>query len=184
MTFVTVDGKGNPNTSEEYQSAIEALYGLSYTIKMSKMSGAQPKGYYDFVVPPLEGLWWLDDGSDYWIKDKDRYCWTSMIRLPEFVNAAVFETAKNELARKKPHIDTSRARLLTFSEGLCVQAMHMGSYDDEPRTNDAIKTFIADNGYVSDICDTRRHHEIYLNDPRKVAPEKLRTILRHPVRMV
>jgi len=182
MIFIAVDGKGNPNTSEEYHSAIEVLYGLSWTIKMSKMSGTQPEGYFDFVVPPLEGLWWLDDGSDYWSADKDRYCWTSMIRQPAFVDAAVFEAAKNEVAKKKPHLDTSRARLMTFAEGLCVQAMHIGPYDDEPKTNAAIQKFIAGNGYVSDIGGARRHHEIYLNDPRKVAPEKLRTILRHPVK--
>ena len=182
MVFIMIDGKGNPNTSAEYSSAVEALYGLSWTIKMSKTSETQPKGYFDFIVPPLEGMWWLDDGSDVRIKEKVRYCWTSMIRQPDFVDDAVFETVKIELARKKPHIDTSRARLEKFTEGLCVQALHIGTYDDEPRTNAAIGRFMADNGYIDDISDTRRHHEIYLSDPRKTAPEKIKTVLRHPVR--
>ena len=182
MIFIMVDGRGNPNTSEEYQAAVEILYGFSYTVKMSKKSGTQPKGYFDYVVPPLEGLWWLSEGSDSWKNDKDRYCWTSMIRQPEFVDDIVFENAKNELVRKKPHLDVLRARLEAFKEGLCVvQALHIGSYDDEPRTNAAIGQFITDNGYASDISGTRRHHEIYLNYPRKTVPEKLKTIIRHPV---
>ena len=180
MLFIMVDGTGNPNTSEEYQSAVEMLYGLSYAIKMSKKGGNQPVGYFDFVVPPLEGLWWLSDGSEAWYKDKDRYCWTSMIRQPEFVDVAVFETAKTELRKKKPLLDISRARLEALTEGLCVQAMHIGSYDDEPRTNTAIEQFIVGNGFVSDISGTRRHHEIYLNDPSKTASDKLKTIIRHP----
>jgi hypothetical protein len=181
MVFIMVDGTGNPNTSEEYKSAVEILYGLSYAVKMSKMSKTQPSGYYDFVVAPLEGLWWLNDGSEAWYKDKSKYCWTSMIRQPDFVDTAAFEAAKIELSKKKPNLDTSRARLERFTEGLCVQAMHIGSYDDEPRTNAAITRFISENDYVSDINGTRRHHEIYLNDPRKTAPEKLKTVIRHPI---
>jgi len=184
MLFIMVDGIGNPNTSEEYQTAVEILYGLSYAIKMSKKGSNPPVGYFDFVVPPLEGLWWLSDGSEAWYADKNRYCWTSMIRQPEFVDVAVFEPVMTELAKKKPLLDCSRARLETLAEGLCVQAMHVGSYDDEPRTIAAIEQYIADNGYVSDISETRRHHEIYLNDPRKTASEKLKTIIRHPVRLV
>jgi hypothetical protein len=182
MVFITVDGKGNPNTSEDYKTALEILYGLTYSIKMSKMSGAQPVDYFEYVVPPLEGLWWLSDSSEAWYSDKDKYCWTSMIRQPDFVTAEVFDFAKATLAKKKPELDLSKARLIKFTEGLCAQAMHIGSYNDEPRTNAAINQFIADNGYVSDIGVSRRHHEIYLNDPRKTAPEKLKTILRHPVR--
>ncbi|MCL2071977.1 MAG: GyrI-like domain-containing protein [Oscillospiraceae bacterium] len=176
MVFIMVDGIGNPNTSEEYKSAVEILYGLSYAIKMSN------KSVMEYVVPPLEGLWWLNDGSDDWYKDKSKYCWTAMIRQPDFVTADIFEIAKAKLAKKKPQLDTSKARLEKFTEGLCVQAMHIGSYDDEPRTNAAIMQFIADNGYVSDISDKRRHHEFYLNYPRKTAPEKLKTIIRVPVR--
>ena len=182
MVFIMVDGKGNPNTSEEYQSAVEILYGLSYAIKMSKKNGVQPAGYFDYVVPPIEGLWWPEEGSETaWYADKDKYCWTSMIRQPEFVDVAVFETARVELEKKKPTLDVSRARLETYAEGLCVQMMHIGSYDDEPKTIAAITQYMIDNGYISDISDKRRHHEIYLSDPRKVAPEMIRTIIRHPV---
>jgi len=181
MVFIMVDGKGNPNTSEEYKSAVELLYGISYTIKMNKSDGAQPAGYFAYVVPPLEGLWQLDDGAGDWYADKEKYRWTSMIRQPEFVNLSVFETAMTELSKKKPNLDASRARLETYTEGLCVHAMHIGPYDDEPRTNAAIAQYIADHGYISAIGDARRHHEIYLADPRKTAPEKLRTIIRHPI---
>jgi hypothetical protein len=176
MVFIMVDGIGNPNTSEEYRLAVELLYGLSYTIKMSN------KSIIEYVVPPLEGLWWLNDDSEEWYKDKSKYCWTSMIRQPEFVNTQVLSTAKNTLTSKKPHLDTSKARLEGFTERLCIQAMHIGSYDDEPRTNAAIMQFITDNGYISDISKTRRHHEIYLSDPRKTIPDKLKTIIRHPVK--
>jgi hypothetical protein len=176
MTFIAVDGKGNPNTSEEYAAAVELLYGFSWTIKMSN------KSVLEYVVFPLEGLWWLNDGSESWQKDKDKYCWISMIRQPDFVTAEVFEAAKTALANKKPELDLSKARLIMLAEGLCVHAMHIGSYDDEARTNATINQFITDNGYISDINDTRHHHEIYLNDPRKTAPEKLKTILRHPIR--
>jgi hypothetical protein len=176
MVFIAVDGSGNPNTSAEYHAAVEMLYGLSYTIKMAN------KTVLEYVIPPLEGLWWLNDGSEAWYKDKDKYCWTSMIRQPEFVTADVFEAARIALAKKKPELDLAKSRLIKLAEGLCAQAMHIGSYDDEPRTNAAINRFITDNGYISDINDTRLHHEIYLNDPRKTVPDKLKTILRHPIR--
>ncbi|MCL2018569.1 MAG: GyrI-like domain-containing protein [Oscillospiraceae bacterium] len=182
MVFIMVDGTGNPNVSEEYKSALEILYGLSYTIKMSN------KSVMEYVVPPLEGLWWLNDSSEEWYKDKGKYCWTAMIRQPDFITTDIFEAAKAKLDTKKPQLDISKARLEKFTEGLCVQAMHIGSYDDEPRTNAVIMQFIAENNYVSDISDNRqpgsgrRHHEIYLNDPRKTAPEKLKTIIRVPVK--
>ena len=188
MTFLMVDGSGNPNTSAQYSNALEILYGLSYSIKMSKMSNAskggvtQPEGYYEYVVPPLEGLWWLRGGGDNFAVDKDRYCWTSMIRQPEFVTPEVFEFFKMILAKKKPKLDLSLARLETFTEGLCVQAMHIGPYDDEPATIAAMERYVAENGYAKDVGGTRRHHEIYLADPRKTAPEKLRTVIRVPVR--
>jgi hypothetical protein len=182
MTFIAVDGRGDPNTSESYKAALEALYGLSYAIKMSKMSGTQPDGYFEYVVPPLEGLWWSPDGGIVNYADKDSFCWTSMIRQPAFVTPEVFEFAKTTLAKKKPGIDLSKARLMKFTEGLCVQVMHIGSYDDEPATIAAMEQYAVDNGYAIDINDTRRHHEIYLSDPRKVAPEKLKTVIRHPVR--
>ena len=182
MVFITVDGKGNPNTSEAYKAALEVLYGLSWSIKMSKMSGTQPEGYFEYVVPPLEGLWWLPGGGMVDYSDKDSFCWTSMIRQPEFVTLEVFEFTKMVLAKKKPDIDTSKARLIKLTEGLCVQAMHIGPYDNEPTTIAAMERYVSENGYAIDISDTRRHHEIYLSDPRKVAPEKLKTVIRHPIR--
>ncbi len=184
MIFIMVDGKGNPNTAEEYKNAMEILYGLSYSIKMSKMSGTQPKGYFEYVVPPLEGLWWGDEGyfDGTNITDKDKFRWTSMIRQPEFVNSEVFETAKQALLKKKPQLDLSAARLEVFKEGLCAQIMHIGPYDDEAATIKIMEEFIIKEGYMNDISDARHHHEIYLGDPRKTSPEKLKTVIRHPIR--
>ena len=185
MSFIMVDGSGDPNTSIAYKHALEVLYGLSYCIKMSKMSGAEPEGYYDYVVPPLEGLWWhMDGGAIQDRSDKDSFCWTSMIRQPEFVTPEAFEFFKAVLAKRKPDLDLSVARLEKFTEGLCVQVMHIGSYDDEPATIAAMEQYAAENGYVFDQSETRRHHEIYLADPRKTAPEKLKTVIRYPVRKV
>jgi hypothetical protein len=182
MVFVMIDGRGDPNTSEAYQSALEVLYGLAYAVKMSKMSGNQPEGYYDFVVPPLEGLWSTDTSVyEPGITEKSAFRWTSMIRLPEFVTPEVFETTKIALAKKKPNLDLSIARLNAFTEGLCAQVMHIGSYDSEQATILALKTFIVDSGYKLDLSDTRRHHELYLNDPRKISPDKLKTIIRYPI---
>ena len=184
MVFIAVDGKGDPNTSEEYKNALELLYGLSYSIKMSKMSGMQPVGYFEYVVPPLEGFWWSEDGyfDGTIIIDKNKLCWTSMIRQPDFVTAAVFEAAKTALAKKKPNLDTLKAQLIKITEGLCVQAMHIGSYDDEPTTIAAMEQYAVAQKYAIDINDDRRHHEIYFYDPRKVAPEKLKTVIRHPIK--
>ena len=182
MVFIMVDGTGNPNTSEEYQSAVEVLYGLSYTIKMSKKGGKTPPGYFDFVVPPLEGLWWLADRESIDFSEKDKYRWTSMIRQPDFVTPEVFEDAQVSLSKKKPGLDLSVARLERFMEGLCAHVLHIGSYDDESETIKALERFIAESGYQNDISETRRHHELYLSDPRKVAPEKVKTLIRHPIR--
>lgn len=184
MTFIAVDGQGDPNTAQSYQAAMEVLYGLSFSIKMSKMSGTQPVGYFEYVVPPLEGLWWLEDDSTFdgiHVTDKGKFCWTAMIRQPEFVTPAVFETAKAVLQKKKPDLDLSLARLLCFAEGLCVQVMHIGPYDDEPVFIQAMDRYIAENGYENDFSSGRKHHEVYLSDPRRTAPEKMRTVLRHPV---
>lgn len=136
MLFIAVDGEGNPNTCSEYKEAIEILYGLSFTIKMSKMSGSQPEGYFEYVVPPLEGLWYADgvDFNGFNVTDKDKFKWISMIRQPEFVTESVFENAKNLLKKKKPYLDLSKARLTKRTEGLCVQIMHIGSYDNEPES--------------------------------------------------
>lgn len=183
MLFIMIDGDGDPNTAQSYKDAVELIYGLSYSIKMSKMGDLRPKGYFEYVVPPLEGLWWVGspgfDGVN--IIDKDRFSWTSLIRQPEFITPEVFETAKMTLAKKKPALNTSLARLATWEEGLCAQTMHVGPFDDEPATIASLDTFIADSGYVTDIDATRRHHEIYLGDPRKTTPEKLRTVIRHPI---
>ncbi|MDD4767555.1 MAG: GyrI-like domain-containing protein [Desulfotomaculaceae bacterium] len=179
MTFITVDGKGDPNTSAEYTAAVELLYGLSYAIKMGNKSVLQ------YIVPPLEGLWSVDDdfrGGGGAISDKGKFKWTMMIRQPDFVTADTFEAAKATLAKKKPNLDTSKAKLEIITEGLCVQVMHIGSYDDESATVAALDRFAIENGYAIDIDDTRRHHEIYISDPRRIAPEKLKTVLRHPIR--
>lgn len=182
MTFIMINGHGDPNTSEAYQTAIEVLYGLAYTVKMSKTGGRQLKGYYDFVVPPLEGLWSTDTGVvETDITDKNAFCWTSMMRMPEFVTPEVFEEVKIHLSKKKPSLDSSIARLEVFTEGLCAQVMHTGSYDSEPATIHALKTFVAESGYRIDLSDKRKHHELYLNDPRKTSPEKLKTIIRYPI---
>ncbi|NLV47181.1 MAG: transcriptional regulator [Clostridiaceae bacterium] len=179
MTFITVDGEGDPNTSAEYTAAVELLYGLSYTIKMGS------KSILEYVVPPLEGLWSVDDdfrGGGAEINDKSKFIWTMMIRQPDFVTEDILEVAKISLAKKKPNLDISKAKLETITEGLCVQVMHIGSYDDEPATVAALDGFAIENGYILDINDIRRHHEIYISDPRKVAPEKLKTVIRHPIR--
>ena len=190
ICFIMVDGKGNPNIEGgEYQQAVELLYALSYTIKMSKMGGNPPEGYFEYVVPPLEGLWWLNDDSHFDFSIKEKYCWTSMIRQPEFVTQEVFDWACKELAKKKPELNTSKAQLQTYHEGLCVQMMHRGPYDEEPKTIAQIDAFIKENSYENAISDVgadgmiKRHHEIYLGDPRKTEPSKMKTVLRHPVKV-
>lgn len=192
INFIMVDGAGDPNTCEEYQEAMEMLYGLSFSIKMSKMKGKQPAGYFEYVVPPLEGLWWFkDDNYDGTrLIDKSEFQWTAMIRQPEFVTEDVFAWAVTELKMKKPKLDLTKTRLESLAEGLCVQMMHIGSYDSEPVTIAQIEQFILDKGYSNAISETlpsgqiRRHHEIYLGDPRKTAPEKLKTVIRHPVKRI
>jgi hypothetical protein len=179
MHFIMVDGAGDPN-SEGYQQAIGILYGLTFTIKMSKMSGKQPSGYYEYVVPPLEGLWWIAGGA-FSFDQRRNWLWTSMIRQPEFVTPAVFDWAVEECGRKKPELDLARARLKTYTEGLCVQIMHIGPYSDEPRSVELMKVFMAENNMIDETGSERKHHEIYLSDPRKTAPEKLKTVLRHSV---
>jgi len=182
INFIMMDGKGDPQ-GQEYQNAIAALYALSFTIKMSKMSGSQPEGYFEYVVPPLEGLWDCDDGQ-FSLERRDHWVWTSMIRQPEFVTAEVFRWACQEVCAKKPEVDVSRARFEIYDEGLCVQMMHIGPYADEPASIAQIAEFITKN-QLRDMCGgTRQHHEIYVSDPRKTAPEKLKTVLRHPVERI
>lgn len=184
MVFFAVDGQGNPNTSADYQEAMELLYGLSFTVKMSRMSGEAPEGYFAYVVPPLEGLWWTDEpGFDgRAAESKEDFRWTSLIRQPEFVTEEVFAWASQVLAKKKPGLDVSRARYWRWAEGMCVHTLHVGPYDAEPATIEKLEAFTAEQGYTADFSGERRHHEIYLSDPRRTAPEKLRTVIRHPVR--
>ena len=184
MNYIAVRGKGNPNEEGgDYKKSIELLYGIAYTIKMSKKGDHKIEGYFDYVVPPLEGFWWQDDvdGIDY--SHKENFQWISVIRLPDFVTKADFDWAVDEATRKKK-MDFPKVEFLEIEEGLCVQCMHSGSYDDEPATVAAMDKFIADNGYENDISDTRRHHEIYLSDARKVTPEKLKTVIRHPIKKI
>ncbi len=183
MTFIFIDGKGNPNDQDgEYQKAIEALYSLAYTIKMSAKSGIVIDDYFDYVVPPLEGLWWIDDNKEYNPGDKSQFCWTAMIRQPEFVTEKVFQQAEATISKKKPGLDISKLRLTLFTEGLCVQCMHIGSFDDEPATITRINQYIKDNNLINDLSDIRRHHEIYLSNPQKVDIAKMKTIIRLPVK--
>lgn len=179
ITYAAVRGEGDPNEEGgAYKNAVSALYGILYTIKMSKRGDRVINGYFDFVVPPLEGFW---DNVDY--AHKERFRWISVLRLPDFVTAEVFEWAKAEAARKKK-TDCSAAELLTVDEGLCAQCMHIGSYDDEPQTVAAMDAFLAENGYVNDITGERLHHEIYISDPNKCVPEKRKTVIRHPIRII
>lgn len=182
MNFLAVRGKGDPNQENgEYQTAIGLLYGLAYTIKMSKKSDHHIDGYFDYVVPPLEGFWWQEgrEGIDY--EKKTDFHWISLIRLPDFVTKADFDWAIEEATRKKKQ-DFSSVEFLTYGEGLCVQCMHLGSYDEEPTTIAAMEAYAQAQGYVIDINNSRFHHEIYLSDPRKTAPEKRKTVLRHPIK--
>jgi len=184
MQFVAVEGRGNPNDENgAYQQTIPLLYAIQYTIKMSKKGSYTPDGYFDYVVPPLEGFWWLENSEDFSIRDKSRYCWLSVIRLPEFVDENVFEWACKEVSKKKK-IDTQKAQFLKITEGLCVQCLHIGAYDDEPKTLKLMNDFIAQNGLQIDLSETRRHHEIYLSDPRKTDVSKLKTVLRVPVKLL
>ncbi len=190
MLFLKVDGQGDPNLEGgEYQKAVEILYALTFTIKMSSKGSKVLPGYFEYAVPPLEGLWWLADDKDMdFFSNKERYRWTSLIRQPEFVTDDVLDWAKDEVRRKKPGVQIEKASLVTFSEGLCVQAMHIGPYDKEPETLARMETYMLENGLEYDIgamLDNgmlKRHHEIYLGDPRKSKPENRKTVLRHPVK--
>lgn len=182
MNFVAVRGQGDPNVEDgEYRRAINVLYGVAFTIKMSKKGSHRIDGYFDYVVPPLEGFWWQDGvaGVDY--AHKEDFKWISAIRLPDFVTKADLDWAVEEATRKKK-ADFSKVEFLTYDEGLCVQCMHVGPYDDEPGTVASMHEYMDSQGYSLDITDRRLHHEIYLSDARRVAPEKLRTVIRHPIK--
>lgn len=180
MPFIMVDGTGDPNNNPEFEQAIDLLYGLSFAIKMSKMKGNQPDGYFDYVVPPLEGLWWVDDGV-FSLTVRDNWLWTLMIRQPDFVTDPFFEWACSELKRKKPELPVDIARLVTFQEGLCIQILHPGPYATELESMKKIDALMSAEGLKSRLESGGKHHEIYLSDPRKGDPEKMRTVLRHPV---
>lgn len=182
MNFLAVRGQGDPNQEGgAYKTAVSLLFGLAYTIKMSKKGDHAIPGYFDFVVPPLEGLWWQEDGSVPDLTQKQSFQWIALLRLPEFVTPAELDWARAEAGVKKK-ANFSPVEFFSYHEGLCVQCMHQGPYDSEPATMAAMLDFARENGYVPDHSETRRHHELYLSDPNKCAPEKLRTIMRVPVR--
>lgn len=182
MNYIAVRGKGDPNEENgAYKQAIGLLYGVAYTIKMSKKGDHRIEGYFDFVVPPLEGFWQQEGTATIDYAHKGNFEWVSVIRLPDFVTKADFDWAVREATIKKKQ-DFSAVEFLTIEEGLCVQCMHTGPYDNEPETVAVMDAFLAENGYANDITDTRWHHEIYLSDVRKTAPEKLKTVIRHPIK--
>ena len=180
--YLAVRGQGDPNEPDgAYQQAIGMLYAVAYTLKMSYKTDHRIEGFFEYVVPPLEGFWWQEGvaGVDY--AHKENFRWISVIRLPDFVTEEDLAWAVKEAARKKK-TDCSRVELLSYDEGLCVQCMHIGPYDNEPATVSAMHEYMERQGYALDISDARLHHEIYLSDARKVAPEKRKTVIRHPIR--
>ena len=200
--YIAVRGKGNPNTPDgEYQQAISVLYAVAYTLKMSYKTDYKIKGFFEYVVPPLEGFWWQCErhpvdavvrtdragrrediqGIDY--GNKDSFNWISVIRLPDFVTENDFDWAV-DTATKKKKLDCSKAEFLTIDEGLCVHMMHIGPFDNEPESVKIIDAFLEENGYVNDINEKRLHHEIYMSDARKIAPEKWKTVIRHPIKKI
>ena len=180
--YIAVRGEGTPNQENgPYQQAIGVLFSIAYTLKMSYKGSHRIEGFFEYVVPPLEGFWWQADvkGVDY--TNKDSFKWISVIRLPDFVSKIDFDWAATEAAKKKK-LDCSCAEFLTIDEGLCVQIMHIGPFDNEPATVSIMDKFLLENGYVNDITDTRLHHEIYLSDTRKTDPTKWKTVIRHPIK--
>lgn len=184
MNYIAVRGHGDPNVEGgEYKLSIELLYGVAYTIKMSRLGGRRIDGYFDFVVPPLEGFWWQDGSAGIDYSRKAELNWLSALRLPDFVTEADLSWALAEAERKKKR-NFSKVTFMSREEGVCVQCMHIGPYDDEPATVELMHRRMAEEGYALDISEERLHHEIYLSDARRVAPEKLKTVIRHPIRRV
>ena len=184
MNYIAVRGKGNPNDeSGEYKDSIGLLYAIAFTIKMSYKGSHKIDGYFEYVVPPLEGFWWQEGSDTIDYANKNGFNFISLIRLPDFVTKADFDWAVREATNKKK-ADFSKVEFLTYDEGVCVQCMHVGSYDDEPKTVALMHEYMAVNGYALDISESRYHHEIYLSDPRKCAVEKLKTVIRHPIKKV
>lgn len=184
MNYLAVRGTGDPNQEDSaYKESIELLYGVAYTLKMSHKTDYKIEGFFDYVVPPLEGFWWQEDreGVDY--GHKEQFSFISVIRLPDFVTKDNVDWAINQASKKKKR-DFSKVEFFTYDEGLCVQCMHIGPYDDEPTTVEAMHQFMEEEGYALDITLERMHHEIYLGDVRKTTPEKLKTVLRHPIKKV
>lgn len=180
--FIGVRGVGNPNEEGgAYQQAISVLYAIAYTLKMSYKTDYKIEGFFEYVVPPLEGFWWQEGVEGVAYSSKDTFHWISVIRLPDFVSKQDFDWAEDAASRKKK-MDCSKAEFLTIEEGLCVQMMHHGPFDDEPATVAIMNSFLEQNGYQNDFSDTRMHHEIYLTDAGKVAPEKWKTVIRHPIK--
>ena len=180
--YIAVRGKGNPNEEGgAYQQAISVLYAVAYTLKMSYKTDYKIEGFFEYVVPPLECFWWQDDVESVDYTNKSAFSWISVIRLPDFISKADFDWAV-ETATKKKKLDCSSAEYLTIDEGLCVQIIHIGSFDNEPATVALMDTYLEQNGYVNDINKDRLHHEIYMSDARKVAPEKWKTVIRHPIK--
>lgn len=182
MNYIAVRGKGNPNEEGgEYQQAIGILYAIAYTLKMSYKTDYKINGFFEYVVPPLEGFWWQDgiEGMDY--NNKDTFHWISVIRLPDFISETDFSWAVRTASEKKK-LDCSRAEFLTIDEGLCVQIMHKGSFDSEPATIALMDDYLKEQGYVNDLNAQRLHHEIYMSDARRVAPENWKTVIRHPIK--
>ena len=180
MNFFMVDGKGDPN-SGEFQDAVSLLYGLCFTIKMSPKKNEAPKGYFEYVVPPLEGLWWIEGGKGFSFYERENWRWTLMIRQPEFVDSEVYQWTLEVLKFKKPEKDWSQTRFEAYDEGLCVQMMHIGPYATEPETVAKMEAYASEQGLVSTITGSGKHHEIYLSDPRKANPKTMKTVLRQPV---
>ncbi len=182
MNYIAIRGHGDPNDENgDYKAAIGLLYAIAFTIKMSRKGDHRIEGYFDYVVPPLEGFWYMEGMSGIDYAHKEDFHWISVIRLPDFVTKEDFKWPVDEATKKKKQ-DFSKAEFLTVEEGLCVQCMHIGSYDDEPITVSMMHEFMEQQDYLLDITDKRLHHEIYLSDARKVAPEKLKTVIRHPIR--
>lgn len=185
MNYLAVRGQGDPNAENgEYKQSIDLLYAIAFTIKMSKLGDHQIAGYFDYVVPPLEGLWWQDGsttGIDY--SNKSALHFISIIRLPDFVTKADFDWAIAEATRKKKQ-DFSKVEFFSYDEGVCVQCMHLGSYDSEPATVQLMHDYMTENGYELDVQNPRYHHEIYLSDPRKCSIDKLKTVIRHPIKKI
>ncbi|MCD7761512.1 MAG: GyrI-like domain-containing protein [Clostridiales bacterium] len=182
--YIAVRGKGDPNEEGgAYQSAIGVLYAVAYTLKMSYKTDHKIDGFFEYVVPPLEGFWWQEDGSGIDYSRKNAFHWISVIRLPDFITKADFDWAV-ETASKKKKLDCSPAEFLAIDEGLCVQMMHLGPFDDEAKSVALMDAYLAQNGYETDLSESRLHHEIYLSDARRVAPEKWKTVIRHPIRKV